>query len=388
MAKRTRIVQRERPLVLLSGMHSDEIRPMLDLALEWDWELRGTWTPDNAWQERVTFAGAIIKDLAGSPNAERLRRNGCPAVRFGARPNPGDKLLPSVLQDLSAGGRMAAEHFAVRNFRQVAYVGFNPADPDANTHAAYIAFRDHAAELGMGCQLFSLHDSDRKGEADRQYARHRDLMAWLKGLPKPVGVFCFNDIMAEQALMICAQAGLSVPEDVALLGYGNSVQCEVAPIRLSSVDPGLEERVRVAMRLLRSLMGGKSRPREPVMVPPAGIIERRSTNVLAVGDPVVARALRFMWDNFERDLSVPDVAGEVGVNRRMLERSFRVELGRTVREELRRRRLDTACGLLRSSNDSIADIAAKVGYRSSQYLHRAFLAKYGKTPRAYRIDGR
>ena len=83
-----------------------------------------------------------------------------------------------------------------------------------------------------------------------------------------------------------------------------------------------------------------------------------------------------------------DVAREVGVNRRTLERRFQGALGRSVREELRRRRLQVACELLRSTRDSIADIAPRVGYRSTQYLHRAFLAAYGMTPRAYRLGKR
>ena len=184
-----------------------------------------------------------------------------------------------------------------------------------------------------------------------------------------------------------ASLDLLTGKTVAVLGYGNWVQCEVAPVRLSSVDPGLDKRVKVAMRLLRRLMKGERGPKEPIMVPPAGIVERRSTSILAVADPTVRRALRFMWDHFEQDLSVEDVAHELGVNRRKLERAFQRELGRTVRDELRRKRLEAVCKLLRSTNDPIADIAPRVGYRSTQYLHRAFRAAYGMTPRTYRLWG-
>jgi LacI family transcriptional regulator len=384
--KQKRIVRkRERPLVLLSGLSRDTIEPMLELAREWEWDLRGTWISPDAWPPDRPFAGALIADLPTTPQAKRLRKTACPAVRIGARPHPRDDLLPAVLPDLVANGRLAAEHFSSRSFKQVAFVGHNPENPDANMHPVYVAFRQRADELGMTCHLLSLAELKGENASDRQARRTRELVSWLGGLPKPAGVFCFNDIMTEWVEMATAQAGLTVPEEVALLGYGNSMQCELAPVQLSSVDTALNERAKVAMRLLRRLMKGEPAPKAPIMVPSPSIVERRSTNVLAVADPTVARALRFMWDNFDQDLSVDDVAQEVGVNRRKLERGFRQSLGCTVRDELRRRRLDVACDLLRSTRDPIADIATKVGYRSSQYLHRAFRAAYNMTPRAYRL---
>ena len=384
--KKRRTGKVESPVVLLEGFNSVEIRCLLKHAREWCWELHGTWDPANPWNRDRRPAGAIIKSSYRELLAVHLRRIDCPAVRLGRLPDPSDDILPAVLPDLALSGRMAAEHFSVRKFRQVAFVGYDPEDPDANMHAAFAAFRERAGELGMHCRLFRLAGCTRRNATDREQARTVALSNWLRDLPKPVGVFCFNDIMAERILALCLEMELAVPEDVALLGHGNAVQCEIASVRLSSIDPGLDAQVESAAMLLRRLMHGEPAPTEPVMVPPAGIVERRSTNVLAVGNPVVARALRFLWDNFERDLSVPDVAAHVGVNRRMLERAFREELGSTVREELRRRRLNAACEMLRDSDDSIAEIAARVGYRSTQYLHRAFLAAYGVTPRGYRLS--
>lgn len=49
----------------------------------------------------------------------------------------------------------------------------------------------------MTCRVFSLHAKDREGEHDREARRTRDLMGWLKALPKPMGVFCNNDFMAD-----------------------------------------------------------------------------------------------------------------------------------------------------------------------------------------------
>ncbi len=378
----------QNPIVLLDGFSSEEIRCLLKYAHQWGWELHGTWEADSPWIRDRRPAGAMIRDAYRKHLAAYLRGIGCPVVRFDKLTNRDDRLVSAVFADLALSGRMAAEHFSVRKFQQVAFVGYDPEDPEAYKHAMFHAFRERTRALGMHCWLFSLVDCLRENPVDRDKAQMAALSNWLRDLPKPVGMFCANDIMGERLIALCLRMELAVPEDVAVLGYGNTVRCEIAPVRLSSFDPALDAQVESAAMLLQGLMNGEPAPKEPVMVPPAGIIERRSTNVLAVANPVVARALRFVWDNFECDLSVTDVAAHVGVNRRTLERAFKVELGQTIRGELRRRRLHAVCDLLRNSDDSIASIATRVGYRSTQYLYHVFLAAYGITPRKYRLSKR
>lgn len=377
--------KKDRPLVLLSGLDGKLVEPTLDIAREWCWDMQGTWVSEGEWLSERPPSGALVTELPTVNLAKHLRDEKCPAVRVGALPHPDDDLMPAVLPDLAMSGRLAAEHFSIRGFKDVAYIGYKPDDPDANTYPTYAAFRDAAEEADITCHLFSFADNDVPGEPDRGARRGRDLMAWLADLPKPIGIFCFNDIMAERMALACVKSNFDIPEDVAILGYGNSMQCKITPVHLSSVDPADDERMTVAMNLLKDLMAGKAAPKKAVMVPPKGVIERRSTDVLAVADPAVGTALRFIWDNYAEDFSVADIAGAAGVDRRKLERAFKKELHRTVTEELRRKRLSVVCELLRSTSDPIADIAAKVGYRSTQYLHRAFRAAYGMTPRAYRL---
>ena len=189
MAKRKqkRIVRsRERPLVLLSGLNGDAIRPMVELAREWDWELRGTWIPSADLPPERPVAGALIKDLPVTPLAQRLREADCPAVRFGARPHPDDNTLPAVLPDLAMSGRLAAEHFASRQFQDVAFVGHNPEDVSANMHAAYVAFRERAGELDMTCHVLSLQSSNREGDSTSEREAQQLLLSRSKGEGRPI----------------------------------------------------------------------------------------------------------------------------------------------------------------------------------------------------------
>ena len=84
------------------------------------------------------------------------------------------------------------------------------------------------------------------------------------------------------------------------------------------------------------------------------------------------------------DLSVEDVARQVGLSSRQLERRFRRALDRSVNEEMRRKRLAEAKRLLRSTDCTIAELCTRVGFGSTTYLHRAFRAAFGTTPARYR----
>jgi LacI family transcriptional regulator len=209
---------------------------------------------------------------------------------------------------------------------------------------------------------------------------------WLSGLPKPVGVFSFSDAMVVQLLAACYRVGLTVPEEVALLGCGNTNQCELAQIGLSSIDPNTMAGVRVALRLLRDLMAGKPAPPQPIMVPPEGVAVRTSTDVLAVPDLRVAKALRFIWEHYREDLSIQDIADFVGVPRRTLEYSFRAHLNRTVHAELTRKRVTELRRLLLGTKEPLADLAPRVGLYTLTNATRRFRDAYGMSPGKYRLE--
>lgn len=386
--KQKRILQkRARPLVLLSGLSMDLVRGAVELVREWEWDLRGAWITPDEWPADKSVAGALIGELPTAPLGQRLLKERCPAVRFGNYPHPDDKALPAVLPDRAAAGRLAAEHFAARGFRNVAYVGFDPTDPGADSHRMYLAFRQRAEALGMAFHVKSLvvRDVDVQPGYTKRIAALAD---WLKTLPSPVGVFSYDDMMATRILLACAKAGLTVPEEVALLGYGNSVQCELTPVGLSSVDPADDERTRTALQLLHRLMAGAPAPKTPVMVPPRGVVERRSTDVLAVADRAVARALRFIWDHFEQNLSIEDIAKAVGLSRRALERGFRRHLDCSVHAELARKRVEELRRLLLSSDASLADLAPRAGFFTLANAHKSFRRAYGISPHQYRAGHR
>ena len=145
----------------------------------------------------------------------------------------------------------------------------------------------------------------------------------------------------------CRLAGLSVPEQVAVLGVDNdAVFCEMADPPLSSVALDSEAAGYEAAELLDGLIRGRVRKSRRVFVRAMGIITRQSTDLVAVSDTDVAAALRYIHREYGNSLSVADVAEAVAMSRRGLETRFRKVLGRTILEEIQSVRIEQAKRLL------------------------------------------
>jgi LacI family transcriptional regulator len=125
-------------------------------------------------------------------------------------------------------------------------------------------------------------------------------------------------------------------------------------------------------------------PAAEVLIPPQGVVERRSTDTLAVDDAAMVKALRFIRENPARLMNVNDVARQSGLCRRALELRFQNLLGRSPASEIRRVRLDHAIDLLQRTNLSVATVAERSGFSSPEYMASVFRSQLATTPLHYR----
>ena len=208
----------------------------------------------------------------------------------------------------------------------------------------------------------------------------------IRSLPRPVGIFCYNDYVATDIVDVCIEAGLNIPEQVAVIGVDNDpVLCDCAEVPLSSVRHDLEGMAYEAAALLDRLMDGKAPPATPRRIVPKGVVTRKSTDMLAVENPEVAKALRFIQANFSRtNLSVGIIVEAGKIPRRFLEMAFRSELNRTILSEILRVRLKQARNLLETTELPIADVAIQSGFANLNHFFRVFRAEIKMTPRSFR----
>ena len=221
-----------------------------------------------------------------------------------------------------------------------------------------------------------------------QYTWEREeawMARWLQGLPHPVGLLVANDARALLVLEACRTAGLRVPDDVAVLGVDNDdLVCRLTSPTLSSIDHGARRIGQQAAALLDRLMDGEPAPVEPVRVQPEGVVERQSTDTLAVADPALARAVLLVRRRAFEGIGVGDILKDVPMSRRHLELEFKRLLGRTPHEEMQRIRMTRAAQLLETTDLAMPEIAAHCGVSYASQLTVQFRRFSGLTPTAYR----
>jgi len=322
----------------------------------------------------------IIAGLVSPRVAHELVRWGVPLVdtAFTLR----TVRVPTVDVDHAAVGRLAADYFLQRGFR---HFGFFGSERAAYSLLLEASFRERIGGAGFNvsaCHVEYLADLSGAALWKRAAQRTR---RWLRRLPKPVAVLCSEDAPARYLADLCSLMGLRVPDDVALLGAGNDeLECTLTRPALSSVAVPAERVGYEAARLLERLMAGAKPPSEPLLVPPLHVITRHSTDVTAVEDEVVRAALQCIRSRLAEPLSVGQVAAEIAVSRRSLERRFRSVLGRSVHEEINRQRVERAKELLAGTHLPVTLVAARCGFRSIHRLDVTFGQLAGTTPSAYR----
>jgi LacI family transcriptional regulator len=244
------------------------------------------------------------------------------------------------------------------------------------------AFVDQAQ--AVGAQVIAGWGGDNYTPFERG-ERPAAMVAWLRGLPKPCGIFTCTDAWGRTVARYAREAGLRVPEDVALVGADNDVlECELISPPLSSVMIPWEDVGRNAATLVRLALGKQSITRRRVVVSPIAVAARRSSNVLAVDDVLVASAVAWIRDHAQRRLTVTMVARAVGGGRQRLERRFRRTLDRTIQDEIRRAHVEVARHWLATTHAAMAEVAKRSGFSSASLLSVAFRREIGVPPGTYR----
>jgi len=298
--------------------------------------------------------------------------------------------MPSIRTDDRAVARLALEHLSERGFRHYAFCGFNGADYSDIRRAG---FMQRLAQAGFHGDVFDdpqePHQTGTR-EHEEYGLEHEDRVAcWLKQLPKPVGVMACNDIRGQQVLNACRSIGVAVPDEVAVIGVDNdTVLCELSDPPLSSVRPHTEQIGYAAAALLDQMMAGGKPPTEPIFVEPAGVVTRQSTEVLAIEDPDIAAAARFIREHACEGIDVTDVLRTVPLSRSTLERRFGRALGHSPKEAILRVRLGRAKRLLAETKLPLATVAEKIGLDHAEYLSVIFKKKTGLTPGQFRAQSR
>jgi LacI family transcriptional regulator len=292
-----------------------------------------------------------------------------------------DSPYPRIHEDDHAIGVLAAEYLLNLGFRNFACYR---TDPFAVSTVRSDSFAGEIERAGHTTQHL-LWDRYRQC-GGKDWKQRKDWLAReLSKLPKPAALFCIDDRMAVSVTETCMECGIRIPDEIAVLGVGNlDIACECSAVSLSSIRIDFENFGFRAAELLGRVMNGETLPAEPILLPPLGIEERRSTYTLALDDPPARKAVRFMLDHYAAPISVSDAAKAGGLSRRQLTYTTSKELNMGPAKLLEDIRFKQACELLKSTNFTVERAAYETGLGNALRLQRIFRKRLNTTPSAWR----
>lgn len=211
------------------------------------------------------------------------------------------------------------------------------------------------------------------------------LTTWMKTLPANSGIIAVTDSRARHLLQAAALAGLRIPQDIAVIGIDNEELVNyLSRISLTTVVQGTRQIGFTAARLLQTQLEHGEQSWKRIVVPPAGIKERMSTNVMHTSDPLVGLALKFISENIHRQLKVSHVINYLSISRTLLDNKFQRALSCKVHTVIIREKLRRCQTLLKNNTIPISDIPQLAGFPSINYFYNFFRREMSITPAQYR----
>lgn len=274
--------------------------------------------------------------------------------------------IPRVASDEAAIGKLAADYFIKRGFTSFAHI-----DPSRHKCTRSDFFKQEIASKGF---------TSKKLPAD---AGKR--IKLLQALPKPIALFVDNDTSAFHFKQALDQASISVPHEVSILSVNNDTYfCECLQPELSSIDPNYQKIGFEAARKLDLWLQGEA-PSQSTLISPIGIVERGSSELMAIKDKAFTDAIQFIKENACHGCSVNDVITHIpSLNRRKLNYKFAEYIQMSPLSYIIQERLKRACFFLQNTDLSLERIAQEIGYHYAQDFIAIFKKRYGETPGEYR----
>jgi LacI family transcriptional regulator len=294
----------------------------------------------------------------------------------------------SVYVDRKMVCKTLVDHIHSIGLRQLVLVGYL-----ISKRPGMLRFLDevsvHGKASGMEVAMWELEGRHNPEDAPRRLLeadREHKLKAMLQRIPKPAAVFCENDHIGVLVCRVAKMAGIRIPEDLAVVGYGNNLISRFSEPPLTSMSPPGEMIGKAAAEVLAEWFGNNTSQPDDVVVPHAKI-ELRESTLGRSGDAALERVHRFIRRNDHHGVSLTTLAAIANMSTKTLISKYTEAYGLAPLDDLRKRRLDKAMSLLRRTDLSINEVAESCGFYSQANFYNYFLRHTGMSPTNYRVEG-
>lgn len=324
----------------------------------------------------------IIVNASDAPTMNLIKSLGCGAAIFvnTEAPDAASLRCASVFCDNKAVAQAAIRLFTDKGIGRFAFVHTLEREQWADERSR--TMRECAERLGCPFSAFDMPRTERRKAREALSM----LASWISSLPKPCGILAANDSRAKDVLDACREAGVSIPDQVMVLGVDNEdFICSQMQPTLSSIVPDFHHGGYLAAEMLVKLATGSSRRLPKGVFGVRGVIERSSTSIHNDISRMVGKADEFMRLNAgNADISVQDVAKAANASLRLLQMNYKAVTGVTVRAAMQSLRLEKVCELLRETLMPIGRIGELCGFNNETYLKNLFRKRFGCSMRDWR----
>jgi LacI family transcriptional regulator len=178
----------------------------------------------------------------------------------------------TVNNDDQLGARLVVQHLVAAGYKHIAYLSQQISVNEGSmvTMQREVGYRAAMKEAGLGRNVQVVYAGQKSREA-QTVARNM-----LEQRVRPDAIFCWTDFIALEILSVARDMGLSVPGDLAVVGYDNTSYCDLAQNALTSIDQSGQVLGLQAARLLIERIGGRQKA-ELYMVTPRLVARASST---------------------------------------------------------------------------------------------------------------
>lgn len=324
-----------------------------------------SWKPD----------GIIMRDSLITKELLKLRIPTILAIHDSKYP----KNLPVIKTDSYSIAKIASEHLIEKGLKNFAFCGFDSYDWSKQRKIYFCRFN---REVGYKTQVYCQPKRIKKNDWENEQHRVKD---WVDALPKPIGIFACNDDRGQHILEVCKLLNLKVPEDVAVVGVDNDPMiCDIGDPPLTSIALNVEMAGYQAAKLMNSMINNKKLTGNHILVTPSHLVQRQSSDILAVNDNEVVKAIQYIMKNAKSKILINDVVRATGVSRRTLERRFKNTFHRSIYNEIQHIRIELISKLLMETNLPISQITTLFDFTDTEHISRYFKRVKGIGLREFR----
>ncbi len=202
--------------------------------------------------------GLIITSARSTDNLNEYLREDCPVVLVNRDPFPG--MFDFVGIDNVSSARKAVHHLAELGHRKIAFVEGESASPAS--FGRYEGYKVALKKMGISLSEKYVRIGHLKYEGG-----YRAMNSFWEDSSRPTAIFCANDMMALGVIDACADRGIRVPQDVAVVGFDDMWVASLKNVQLTTIHQPRYEMGAKAVELMMERIMGKREEIRRVMLP-------------------------------------------------------------------------------------------------------------------------